>query len=675
MHIVEEFPHPVRHVEHLTIPVRDGARLAARLWHPEDAMETPVPAILEYLPYRKRDMTRWRDELHHPYFAGHGYACLRVDLRGSGDSEGVLTDEYLPQELEDGEDVIAWIADQPWCDGSVGIIGISWGGFNGLQLAARQPPALGAVITVASTDDRYNDDVHYMGGCLLGDNLSWASTMFAYNSLPPDPELVPDWRERWQERLDGSGLWLETWLEHQHRDEYWRHGSVAEADGGHTAIRVPVMAVSGWADGYSNAVFRLLEHLEVPRQGLIGPWSHKYPHIGTPGPAIGWLQHCVRWWDRWLKGHDNGIEDEPMLRAWMQDSMPPFTQHERRHGRWVAEKAWPSPGIDWSTFQLVPDRLVPSREGHRDVEEGLTVHSPLSLGLFAGKWASYAGAPDMPGDQQEEDGGALVFDSDPLPEDLEVLGPVIVELELSSDQPVAMVAVRLSDVRPDREAARTTYGLLNLTHRDSQERPEPLVPGERYQVRIQLNDVGQVYPTGHHLRLAISTSYWPLAWLPPEPVQLTVYPTNSRIHVPVRQRRGEPEVGFAPPETAPPLETTTIEARQGVWRVIRDLGTNSTTLEVVKDAGEYRIDDLDLTVAHRAVERYTVVGSDTSSAQGTTTWERSLERGDWRVRTVTTTTLTCDPDDFHLHATLDAYEGDRRVHAANWSRTIPRRLV
>jgi len=254
----DEFPRTIRHQEHLQIPVRDGIRLAARMWSPEDAEHDPVPAILEFIPYRKRDGTRQRDELHHPYFAGHGYACLRVDLRGSGDSEGVLVDEYLEQELTDGEDVIAWIAEQPWCDGSVGMMGISWGGFNGLQLAARRPPALGAIITVASTDDRYGDDVHYMGGCLLGDNLSWASTMFAFNSLPPDPELVPQWRERWHERLEGSGLWLETWLRHQHRDDYWRHGSVA---GHYDAIEVPVMAVSGWADGYTNAVFRLLENL------------------------------------------------------------------------------------------------------------------------------------------------------------------------------------------------------------------------------------------------------------------------------------------------------------------------------------------------------------------------------------------------------------------------------
>lgn len=273
MQTLQTFPHSIHETEHLWIPLSDGTRLAARLWKPVDADEQPVPGIVEMIPYRKRDLTAVRDSIHHPYMAGHGYACLRVDLRGSGDSEGVLTDEYLEQELCDVEDVLAWLAAQPWCSGRTGIMGISWGGFNGLQVAARQPAGLGAVVTVCATDDRYSDDVHYMGGCLLTDNLSWASTMFAYNSAPPDPNVVGEqWRAMWHDRLAQSGLWLETWLQHQRKDDYWRHGSINE---NYSAIKVPVFAVSGWADGYSNAVFRMLHGLDAPTRGLIGPWSHK----------------------------------------------------------------------------------------------------------------------------------------------------------------------------------------------------------------------------------------------------------------------------------------------------------------------------------------------------------------------------------------------------------------
>jgi putative CocE/NonD family hydrolase len=292
MKTITTFPHAIQEIENAWIPMSDGARLAARLWLPADAHEHPVPAILEYIPYRKNDFTALRDSLRHPYFAGHGYACVRVDMRGSGDSDGILYDEYLPQEQDDALEVLAWIAAQPWCSGAVGIIGKSWGGFNGLQIAARRPPELKAVITLCSTDDRYADDVHFMGGCLLAsDMLGWASIMLAYNARPPDPRFVGErWREMWLERMERTPPYIEAWLAHQRRDVFWQHGSVCEA---YAAITCPVYAVGGWADGYTNAIPRLLEGLPGPRKGLIGPWAHEYPEVAAPGPAIGFLQECL----------------------------------------------------------------------------------------------------------------------------------------------------------------------------------------------------------------------------------------------------------------------------------------------------------------------------------------------------------------------------------------------
>ena len=674
MRTLTEFPNRVEVVENLWIPLSDGIRLAARLWLPEGAHTHPVPAILEYIPYRKRDATRARDDIMHHYLAGHGYACLRVDLRGSGDSEGVLEDEYLQRELDDGVEVIRWISGQPWCDGNLGMIGISWGGFNALQIAALRPPALKAVVSVCSTDDRYADDVHHMGGCLLGDNLSWASTMFAYNSLPPDPEFAGKrWRELWFQRLEGSGLWLEKWLRHQRRDAYWRHGSICED---WSAVQCPVLAVSGWADGYSNAVFRLLANLQVPRLGLIGPWSHKYPHQGVPGPAVGFLQECLRWWDQWLKGRDTGIMDEPMLRAWMQDSVPPTTYYHERPGRWVGEPRWPSPSVEAQSLTLAwpgtleaPERAVPER--------AMTVQSPLSVGLFAGKWCSYAATPDLPHDQREEDGGALVFDGAPLDSELEILGAPVVELAVASDRPVAMVAVRLSDVAADDKATRVTYGLLNLTHRDGSEAPQPLEPGRRYRVQIKLNDVAQSFPAGHRLRLSISTSYWPLAWPPPRPVRLTVSAGVSRLCLPVRARRetGDTRIGFAPPEGAEPSPQQQLAPQQHNWRVIRDLVTDESTLEVTNDQGTVRLEGPALEVLRKALEWYRYQDDDFASPVGETLWERGLSRGEWRVYTRTRTVLRCSPTHFLLHAQLDAYEGEVRVFSRNWDVTIPRDLV
>ena len=670
---VTELPHRIREIEHFWIAMPDGCRLAARAWMPEDAATRPVPAILEYIPYRKRDSTAARDAIMHPYFAGHGYACVRVDLRGSGDSEGLLHDEYLEQELADGVEVIRWIAAQPWCSGAVGMIGISWGGFNGLQIAARRPEALGAVVTVCSTDDRYADDVHYMGGCLLGDNLSWASTMFAYNGCPPDPDLVGErWREMWLERLRHNRPWLETWLRHQHRDAYWRHGSICEDFSG---VRCPVLAASGWADGYTNAVFRLLAGLEVPRKGLIGPWSHKYPHLGLPGPAIGFLQECLRWWDQWLKGIETGIMGEPMLRAWMQDSISPWTTYEERPGRWVGEPSWPSPNIEDRALPLAEHRIA--APGEKIEDHTVSIQSPLSVGLFAGKWCSYAAAPDLPHDQREEDGGALTFDSDRLAAPLEILGAPIVELELSADRPVAMVAVRLSDVTLDQKVTRITYGLLNLTHQGGHERPEPLEPDRFYRVRVRLNHIAHSFAKGHRLRLAVSTSYFPLAWPPPRPAKLSIRMGPSALRLPVRAPLASDEAASVveQPEGARPLARTTVAPATHTWRVVRDLGTDQSTLEVVDDRGAYRLDDIDLTVRTKALEWYSYVADDFASARGETHWVRAFSRGRWSVSTVTRTVLTADADTFRLRAELDAYEGDTRIFADNWDLAIPRQLV
>jgi len=670
MRTVSSLPHEIREEEHVWIPISDGVRLAARIWRPVASDHEPVPAVLELIPYRKRDLTAYRDSIHHPYVAGHGYACARVDLRGSGESEGVLADEYLEREFCDAEEILAWLVDQSWCNGRTAMMGISWGGFNALQVAARRPPSLGAIITVCSTDDRYADDVHYMGGCLLSDNLSWASTMFAYNSCPPDPALVGErWRDMWLGRLEQNRPWLEEWLRHQQRDQYWRHGSVCED---YESITCPVLAVSGWADGYSNAVFRLLDRLPGERMGLIGPWSHKYPHLGQPGPAIGFLQEMVRWWDRWLKDIDNGVMAEPMLRVWMQDSVAPSTAYAERPGRWVGELEWPSSHVSTARHLLGPNRITRPDEG---VEPGsLTIESPLSVGQFAGKWCSYNAPPDLPYDQREEDGGSLVFDSDVLPERCEILGAPVLGLELSASRPNAMVAVRLSDVAPDGGATRVTYGLLNLTHRHGHDAAEPLNPGKRYQVAVQLNGVAHAFAPGHRLRVALSTSYWPLAWPPPEPVRLEIFLGWSHLTLPVRpadtdQISPRP---FEEPEGAEPISVTPVEPGYHRWTVTRDLIDYRSALEVIKDLGVVRLDDIGLEVSRRSEETYSRVADDFESVRGETTWTMRFRRKDWEVRSVTRTILTSTKTSFMLHAELDAYEGARRVFSRNWDSTVPR---
>ncbi|MEX2649808.1 MAG: CocE/NonD family hydrolase [Alphaproteobacteria bacterium] len=673
MRIVTEFPRQVRHVENLWIPLADGTRLAARMWLPEDAEDAPVPAILEYIPYRKRDYMRARDEAMHPWFAGHGYATVRVDMRGSGESDGIMLDEYTKQEHDDALEVIAWLAAQPWCTGKVGMMGKSWGGFNALQVAARRPPALGAIVTVMSTDDRYADDIHYLGGSLLNDNLMWGTVMLIFSARPPDPEIVGErWRAMWLERLEAETFLPDPWLRHQRRDGYWQHGSVCED---FAAIRCPVYAVGGWADGYSNAVFRLLAGLTVPRKGLIGPWAHLYPQDGVPGPAIGFLQDCRRWWDHWLKGEANGVMDEPMLTVWQQDPSPPAAYLAEVPGRWVGERCWPSPRTHWRRLRLNADGLGDAA----GLESVIAHRSPQTVGLAGGDFASFGIPGDLPLDQREDDGGSLVFDAPPLDADLAILGAPAANLVLAADRTTGFVAVRLEDVAPSGWIARVSYGILNLTHRERHGAVRPIVPGERMTVRVQLNDIAHVFARGHRMRVALSTAYWPLVWPSPESTSLTVFTGASSLELPVRPAADlDKLIGFAEPESAPPMKALGLRPGRYERTVTRDIATGEVVHRTFSDgglfrgAGEVLIEDIDLALGHVIDRRLIIRPDDPLSARQEIAHDYVMRRGPWSVRLKARSRMWSTRETFHMAAELDAYEGETRVFSREWGSAIPR---
>lgn len=676
MPIRTAFPHLVRVIKHTWITLADGSRLAARIWLPIDADQHPVPAILEYLPYRKNDGTAARDALRHPYFAGHGYASVRVDMRGSGDSDGILYDEYLPQEQDDALEVLAWIAAQPWCNGKVGMIGISWGGFNGLQIAARRPPELKAVISLCSTDDRYADDVHYMGGCLLAvDMLPWASTMLAFNARPPDPEVVGEaWRATWLDRMERTPPFSEAWLRHQRRDAYWRHGSVCEDYG---AISCPVYAVGGWADGYTNAVFRLLEGLTCPRKGLIGPWAHAYPEVATPGPQIGFAQECVRWWDYWLKDIDTGIMDEPMLRVWLQDSVAPEPSYTFRPGRWVAEETWPAPAIDAQTFVLKGGTLADAAAEPSSTCD-MHIASVQTHGLAAGAWCAYGLPDDYPPDQSAEDEMALCFTSAPLAAPMEILGFPELTLTLSADQPLALLVARLCDVAPDGTSALVSRGLLNLTHRESHAHPTPLEPGKLYSVTLRLNAAGYALPAGHRWRVAIAPAYWPHAWPSPVPVTLCVRSGAAcRLVLPRRAPRAADAAlpPFGPPEHAPPPAFETLRSAARKLTVQHEMIEGRSTLCDQQDGGRLRFAVDGLTYDTQQTDSAVISEGDPLSARYICERSIDISRGAWRTRVETLSTLHADATTFHLTNQLDAYEGETQVFTRTWQCSIPRDMV
>ncbi len=668
MKIDTDLPRAVRELEHVEILMPDGTRLAARIWMPEDAEAEPVPAILEYIPYRKNDKTLERDHARAPWLAGQGYAYVRVDLRGTGESEGVMEDEYTPTELQDGCNVIDWLSRQSWCDGGVGIVGISWGGFNGLQIAALRPPALKAVVTICSTDDRYADDIHYMGGTLLSDQLSWASVMFGINTLPPDPKHVGDrWRGMWEARLDGSGLWLEKWLRHQARDDFWKHGSICE---NYADVEVPVYAVSGWADGYCRAVFRLVENLPGPAKGIVGPWAHKYPHLGSPGPAIDWLGEETRWWDHWLKGRETGIMDEPRLTLFMQDHAEPRSHYAHRAGRWVTEPSWPSPNVTPTQYALGSEGTLSADGSGADAP--VIVTSPLWVGVEGGKWCSYAHRGDQPGDQRRDDAGSLVFETPPLENEVEIAGDARLTLTLRVDRPMAQVAARLVDVAPDGAGTRVSYGLLNLAHRDGHETPEVLEPGRDYTVEVPFKHVAQTFRAGHRIRLALSTSYFPICWPAPEKATMMVLPRRSCLVLPVRTDGGQPGKDFAAPRAAAPLDVAFEVPPASEWQVTTDRDTGRVTVEILDHEGAASIIPHGLHHSAECRERYSILPDDPGSATGEATWIHEMRRDDWSVRTVTETWLTADAETFHVVARLRAWHGETLVRDENWDVPIAR---
>ena len=665
-----DLPRAVRVIEHTWIPLADGCALAARIWLPVDAERSPVPAILEYIPYRKNDGTAPGDARRHPYVAGHGYAAVRVDLRGSGDSGGLLLDEYLPQEQDDALEVLAWIAAQPWCTGAIGMIGYSWGGFAGLQVAARRPAALKAVISIDSTDDRYGDDVHYMGGCVLASEaLTWASIMFAYNACPPDPSVVGDrWRAMWRERLEHTPPYIEAWLGHQRRDAFWGHGSIRED---YAAIACPVYAVGGWADGYRGAVLRLLAGLPGPRKGLIGPWAHGYPDEGVPGPAIGFLRESLRWWDHWLKGIETGIMEGPMLRAWMPDAGSQGQSHLERPGRWVAEPVWPPPDAPRRRYALGAGTLDKTPAGD---EAAVVYRGAQGTGRDAASWCPYGHRTDFPPDQRAEDGRSLTFTSAPLASGMEILGVPELTLTVAADRPRALLAVRLCAVAPTGASTLVARGLLNLAHRDGDAQPAPLEPGRRYTVTVRLGAIAHALPAGHRWRVAVSPTYWPWAWPSPEPVTLTVVTgADSLLVLPVRPARpGDRELPpFGPAEGAPPLPIEPLGPSEQTRTVIEDLASGRLDQHVGVATG-FRLVEGGLAYEHLRADTYTIVEGNPLSAAVRCAHTIRIGRGEWQTRVETMSTMSADAEDFHVTNVLSAYEGDVRVFARTWTFTTPR---
>ena len=649
--------------ENLGIILSDGCRLSARTWIPENAHEFPVPAILEYLPYRKRDGTIARDELTHPYFAKRGYASIRVDIRGNGDSQGIMLDEYTSQELNDAVEVINWLAKQPWCSGTVGMMGISWGGFNSLQVAALQPKPLKAIITLCSTVDRYADDIHYKGGCLLNENLGWGSTMWAYSSRPPDPALVGQaWRKMWQERLEAEPFLPIGWLKHQRRDNYWKHGSVCED---FSKIKAATLAIGGWGDGYKNTVSHLVENLSCPVKGIVGPWIHKYPHFAVPGPRIDFLHEALRWWDRWLKNEKTDVENDPAYTVYLMDGVEPKSSYNYRKGQWVSFDQWPAQ-LPIKTLNLNKDcGLRKQKENVRKI-----ISSPQTCGLDGGEYCAIWLGPDLPGDQRIDDVNSATFTTEELTKQIDIVGAPRVKLKLRPTTSTAQISVRLNHIHPTGASTRITYGVFNLGYVDGFDNPRKLRKGETISIEFNLDQIAYSVSKGHKIRLSISNAYWPLLWPTPEKGAIEVI--AGSIDIPFINDGLYNFRQFLTEKADEPWKTKTIRKATNTRKVIRNIGSDEVTVEIVDDFGSFRDLTHDLEIGSIAREWWTIQPDDPLSANGRTHWTEERSRGEWKTRTETFATMSSDAENFYIHAKLEAYENEKLFFEKEISETINR---
>jgi putative CocE/NonD family hydrolase len=679
----------IKVLENIWIPMADGTRLAARVFLPASADTVPAGAVLEYLPYRKRDGYRYRDDVAGPFLAKSGIAMIRVDIRGTGDSDGTMIDEYLPIEQADALAVIDWIAHQAWCNGKVGMRGISYGSFTALQAAAKAPNALKAIVSTCGTEQRYLDDIHYRGGCLINDQFVWAMEWQVIMRAPPDPIIVgaDRWRAMWQQRMEAAVPLTILWNEHQTLDAKWQDGSIQD----YSAIRCAIYNVAGMLDAYLPSATRMMERApQVPQKALIGPWAHKWPGYpqpkshqgkptaaanGTPGPGVDWLPVEARWWRHWLMAEANGIMDGPKIWAFREDKPPAVSYPHDTIGAWVSEANWPSPEIKTNVWHLNADGL----DERAGAETLLTHKTDLTIG-FGSRWTGASGDPTTWWrDQSSDDARCLHFDSAPLKVSLDIMGEPTFNVRVRSDKPVAKLYARLTEVTPDGHSHYVSFALLNLTHRDSDKAPTPLVPGHDYDVHIKGHFACYRFARGSRVRVALSETWWPAVWPSPEPVTLQVTTGASTLELPVRPNKAveTPEFDvfhdrYATPGTAPapylePLEGVVISGAPG-----------SRTFSLVEGSLEPEGDPIEgiATVYKEAYRlRRSIREDDPNSAEMEAEAINVFERAGWAVKLRAWCLCKSTSTHFLCRETFEAWDGDQPIFSRTWDKRIPRQLV
>ena len=649
-------------MESAWIPMKDGVRLAATLYMPDGAKPgDQFPALLDYLPYRKDDGTAAGDYPKNAYFARRGYVGARVDIRGFGASEGRPTDrEYSEQEQIDGEQVIHWLATQPWSNGKVGMYGISWGGFNALQMAMRNPPELKAIIATDATEELFHDDIHYIDGMMHIDEFELNMDMAPGMTGAPDYTLD----ERVLEPRFVAAPWSLEYIKHQRDGGFWRSPVRPLSE-----TRVPCFLIGGLADGYRDSIPRMLEQVKAaPVRALIGPWNHSYPNDADFGPRIEWREDAVRWWDYWLKGRDTGVLQDPRVVIFMRHWFPPDPNLETVPGEWRAESGWPPHGLTNSTLYLQPNHTLTSTIPEADVHRLKYVPS---IGVEAGFWWG-----ELLSDQRPVDAFSLVYDSAPLTEELAIMGRPHALLEGSADAPLANWFARLSDVAPDGSVTQITGAGLSGAQRESMSDPKPLKPGTVYSLDVEMHLTTWVFPKGHRIRLSVSNGLWPMVLSTPYNMTTALRlggANGSRLTLPVVPLHGATQPHVSPPQ--PSEERTDLKSFgfpwPGEWLVTRDEGRQKTTvLWKGKMGGEYpwgKETDLEK-LTYEIDDAHPEVNKIHGEA------ETTLDLKDRVLVWSGHLSVTSDAKNFFYKYTRELRKDGNLIKTKTWEETIPRDL-
>jgi putative CocE/NonD family hydrolase len=697
-------PYPKNIAFEVWFPGGRTLTMRAHYWYHAPSMRAGkrLPAIIDFNPYRRRDGMLYVDSMMYPWFSFNEYLCFRVDLHGSGDSEGTMSDEYTEEELSSCVQIIEQVAKLPFCDGNVGMMGKSWSAINSLVVAARddRPSALKAIVFCCGTDDRFDDDVHYMGGAQMYDQPSWAASMWGWLPMPPDPAIVGDrWKEMWRERVRSLNFWFDPWVTHQTRDEYWRKISVRDH---YEKVGVPVFAISGWLDGYKNPAeraVRALGGLGKPVAGILGPWGHKYPFDGYPGPRVDWLRYIVpHWWDRYLKGK---TPDEatawPQLTVWLGDSREPDRVPDYvDRGSWVAEDH------DWQSRTQPHTLYLGGAHTLRAQPLGDAEHVSISSDRLVGtgmlestSWGE-CDNDDLPRDQRDTDRRSFFFDSAPLEADLPCFGYPEVTLELECTNSPAAIAVRLCEVSPETGKSHlVTYRFWNLGYLNGElGEPQP-VPSGRFTVKLPLNVMGHTFKRGWKIRLSISPANVPTLWRASGTAEVTLHAggSSSKLVLPGRPARAEdtrierligtPVTAHVNPDRYAPIEKTIRDgANRRTARAVEIGGKPGVAVSKLMDGGSYVYGGIldHLLVDSSATEEFTTIADDPLSSTMIARYDSKLARGNWRVRAVTESKvwserLPSGETAFRYEAKVDTFIGDTPFESHSVEGTIPRRWV